>query len=184
MLILDALDGKDYFASPPHETPEERSPAMPAMLPNDTPHPTDSPMRDTADEVQTAIDPGEMATGTTSGHGESGREGKLRLLDPLRRREMNTKPNDNTPAHPAQQESNPQTAVTQGNDTEGENNPPPEETPTTGATTQDLPQNFTAISAFTPHDQEEDSTGKKKMRDLWLRRRPMAMQTLPENHTR
>ena len=56
---------------------------MPAMLLNNTPRPNDSPMRDAADEAQTVVDPGEMATATTPGHDESGREGKLRLLDPL-----------------------------------------------------------------------------------------------------
>ena len=102
---------------------------MPAMLLNNTPRPNDSPMRDAADEAQTVVDPGEMATATTPGHDESGREGKLRLLDPLQRREKNTKPKDNTPAHLAQEESNIQTTVNQGNDMGGENNPPPRKYP-------------------------------------------------------
>ena len=155
MLILDAPDGKEDFAPPTHETPEERPPATPAMLPNDTPHPIDSPMRYTADEAQTIVEPGETATRTTSDHDESGREGKLRLLDPLRRREKNTELKDNTPAHLAQEESNLQTSATQCNVMGGENDPPPEETPTTDVMTQDFPQDITATVAFTPHDQVE-----------------------------
>ena len=98
---LDAPEGKDYPAPPLHETPEEGSPAMPAMLPNDTTRPNDSPMRDTADEGQTGVDSGETATTTTPDQDESGREGKLRLLNPLRRREKNTELKENIPTYPA-----------------------------------------------------------------------------------
>ena len=84
------------------------------------------------------VDSGETATGTTSVHDESRREGKLRLLGPLRRRENNNVLKENTQTHPAQEERNPQIAVTQGNDMGGEIDSP-EETPTTDATPQYLP---------------------------------------------
>ena len=46
----------------------------------------------------------------------------------------------------------------------GGENDSPKETPTPCATTQDPPLDITAPSDLSPHDQEEDHTGKKNAR--------------------